>query len=48
MERKVLHRDISANNILLYPKQHPLSEEKKYLVPAKPLLFIDDILASDP
>lgn len=49
MERKVLHRDVSVNNVLIYPKHCHLSEggDSKYFVPKKPLRFIDDVLSSN-
>ena len=49
MERKVLHRDVSANNILIYPKHCPLPEgdDPKYFVSKGPIRFIDDVLSTN-
>ena len=42
MERKVLHRDLSLYNILMYPEWGKF-EESRFIEPRPPL--IDDVLA---
>ena len=42
-EKKILHRDISYDNILIYPTHNPKALSDKKLISESPR-FIDDIL----
>lgn len=49
LERKVLHRDMSRNNILMYPQHHSSTEpssstDSGFYTPERPLRFIDEVL----
>lgn len=49
LERKVLHRDMSRNNILMYPRHHSSTEpssstDSDFYTPEQPLRFIDEVL----
>lgn len=47
VERKVLHRDMSGNNILMYPAHNQIvkaSAARPFIKPTRPVAFIDDIL----
>ena len=46
MERKILHRDISRNNILINPIHNPDAMSGRSLI-SKPPWFIDDVLACE-
>ncbi len=41
---KILHRDISSYNILMYPKHNPRARNGKGLV-ENPPMFIDQVLS---
>lgn len=43
---KILHRDISSHNILMYPNHNPDTTEGKNLV-EKPPIFINQVLRRD-
>ena len=43
MDSQILHRDISLNNVLMYPRHHPDTMKGKDLI-ANPPLFIRQVL----
>ena len=42
-DSQILHRDISLNNVKMYPRHHPDAMEGKVLM-AEPPKFINDVL----
>ena len=43
-ERKIMHRDMSANNILVQPVHHPRTEDTDFKLAPDAAQFIADIM----
>lgn len=46
-DRKILHRDISSYNVLMYPKHNPKTSDGKTMMVPNPPIFINQVLSTE-